>query len=109
MVHSGQDINSKDMLTLNLLAEKFKNDPFKFYYVLENNYGHVWSSFESDDKGTDLVIIKGKRKRYLPVKLETEDWQSEVETVLDKVISGSGNFKNMVKKINFNKMLKDDL
>jgi len=107
------DIDSQDMQILNSLTERYINDPFKFYYVLESNYGHLWSSFESKDKEANLLVIKGKRKRYLPLFVENEnkneDWTDLANNTIDKILSGSGQFKNMIKKINFSKVLKDDL
>jgi thioredoxin-like negative regulator of GroEL len=105
------DIDSQDMQILNSLTDRYVNDPFKFYYVLESNYGHLWSSFELKDKGANLLVIKGKRKRYLPLFVENEDgeWTGLAHNTIDRILSGSGQFKNMIKKINFAKVLKDDL
>lgn len=102
-------IDSNDLQILNILSEKYMNDPFSFYYITEKNYGHIWSSFESTDKGSDILLIKGKRKRYMPVKLEGQDWAGQAHAIIDKVLSGSGDFKNMMKKINFAKVMNDDL
>lgn len=104
------DIESNDMQLLNILSERYKNDPFKFFYIIENKYGHLWSSFEPTDKKSEIIIIKGKRKRYLPLKIEKGvSWEDQANQTIDKILSGSGTFKNMFKKLSFSKVLKDDL
>lgn len=115
VVKEGVDIESKDMQILNTLTEKYKNDPFLFFYFLESKYGHLWSSFEPSDKGSDVLILKGKRKKYIPLSLKTEDgktikhWEDVANDTIDKILSGSGKFKNMMKKITFSKVQNDDL
>ena len=99
------------MISLNLLAEKYKNDPFKFLYLIEYDYSHFWNSFEAADKDSNVLIIKGKRKRYLAVKNEDSNtsWIETAENEIDKILSGSGNFKAMLKKLNLKKALNEDL
>ena len=85
-----------------------------FYYILEEKYNHLWSSFDEEDKGADLVVIKGKRKRYIPMKFERNNanykWDDEVNRLLENILSGTGSFKSMHKKLNmFNTEDKDDL
>lgn len=110
-VHSESDISSEDTIRMNLLAESYKNDPFAFYYVIVNKYGHIWSAFDSDDTDKDVFIIKGKRRRYSTSKLDkSKDWISSVSSYLDEIISGGGNFKNLHKKLSFNEAgIKDDI
>ena len=100
IIHSGFDIPSIDAIQMNNLAEKYKNDPYAFYYILEEKHGHLWSAFDSEDKSTDFVIIKGKRKRYLPINLKTEKFENELSRKLDSIISGSGSFKALLKHLN---------
>ena len=77
---------------------------------MEKDYGHIRSSFQGADKDASIVILKGKRKRYLPINVDdSEDWMQKAENEIDKIISGTGNFKSMMKKINFAKVLSDDL
>lgn len=104
------DVDSSDRLILNQLSDRYKNDPFKFFYLLEKDYGHIRSSFQGADKEASIVILKGKRKRYLAINVQdAEDWTHAAENEIDKILSGTGNFKNMMKKISFAKVLQDDL
>lgn len=110
-VHSDSDISSEDTIRLNLLAESYKNDPFSFYYVIVQKYGHIWSAFDNDDKSSDIFIIKGKRKRYASLKVDhSVNWSNQVSSYLDEVISGGGSFKNLHKKLTFLEAgVKDDM
>lgn len=110
VVKSKNEIESKDMIALNQLATKYINDPFKFLYIIENNYGHLWSSFHPDDKMSDFIVIKGKRKKYIAEKHDTSnEWSLKAEVLIDKILSGSGDYKNLNKKLSFNTLKKDDL
>lgn len=110
-VHSESEISSDDTIRINLLAESYKNDPFSFYYVIVNKYGHIWSAFDSDDTDKDVFIIKGKRKRYTTMKLDkSSDWSTNISSYLDEIISGGGQFKNLHKKLSFIESgIKDDI
>lgn len=99
-----EDISSEDKIKLGLLAEKYKNDPFNFYYVSIKKHSHFWSAFNENDRNSDVIIIKGKRKRYFPVNFKGESndlsqWESILSEKLDLILSGSGEFKSMVKRI----------
>lgn len=110
VVHSSYDINPDDSFKLNQLAEKYKNDPLNFYYILEQKYGHIWSAFNPEDKGSDLVLIKGKRKRYISFKFSSADWFDEISSGIDNILSGVGQFKPIHKKISFAEShVKDDI
>lgn len=108
IVSSGADIKSEDNLGMNLLAEEYKNDPFQFYYIITEKYGHFWTSFDEEEKNSDVIIIKGKRKKYLAIP-KSDDWKKVLNAKLDTILSGSGEFKNLNKKLNLLKLRKDDL
>lgn len=111
IVHSGKDISSENRLILNIMSEKYKNDPLEFYYILEDKYSHLWTSFKEEDKGSDIIIIKGKRKRYIAYKIDNvnKNWENSVNNLLENILSGTGSFKSLAKKISFHKANKEDL
>jgi curved DNA-binding protein CbpA len=90
------------------ITKRYTNDPIKVFYLNPNKYKYFWVSFEESAKDSIFLIIKGKRKMYLPIKSYE---LSEVTNSIDNVLSGSGRFKKLIKKLNLNLQAttKDDL
>jgi hypothetical protein len=64
----------------------------------------VFNSFEDlNENNAKIVIIKGKRKKYMSV--DKDEFDKNIYNVIENVISGGGNFKKMkddLKLNNFN-------
>ena len=90
-------LSENDNFTLNLLAQKYLNDPAKFFYVITNKYRNFWVSFDETAYESKFIIIRGKRRRYLSINGDA----TEVEKALDNIIGGGGNFKSLKVKLNF--------
>jgi curved DNA-binding protein CbpA len=92
------------------LAKKYTKDPVKVFWLNPNKYKYFWVSFENKPEDiieeSKFIILKGKRKLYRNVN----DVKEIVNTV-DNVLSGSGGFKKLIKKLNLNLQAqnKDDL
>ena len=91
-------LSENDNLTLNNLAQKYINDPFKFYYVITNKYKNFWVSFDQNEHESTFIVIKGKRRRYYAYKGENIESLYEV---LDNIVSGGGDFKQLNINLNF--------
>jgi curved DNA-binding protein CbpA/thioredoxin-related protein len=88
-------LSGEENQQLDEIANKYKNDPIKVFYINQNALKFLWVSFATEDEGSKFIILRGKRGRYLPVKEA-----SEINDALDNVLSGGGNFKKLVKKLN---------
>jgi hypothetical protein len=43
------------------VANKFKNESIKVFYINPNQYKYLWVSFDREDNGSKFIILKGKR------------------------------------------------
>lgn len=111
--HLSNGIAEDDKAVIESLASAYLKDAFKFYYVNPSKYPHFWVSFHSEDHGADILIIKGKRKRYSVINSVVNGSKMDIQIIkdsLDNIISGGGTFKNLIKKINLhNEQVKGDL
>lgn len=96
-------LTGEENLMLENLAKKYLKDPIKIYYLKLNKYKNVYTSFDKEDENSKFIIIRGHRKRYIAVK----DLNIEIlENKIDNILSGSGTFKKILKKLPF--ILKKD-
>lgn len=87
------------------IAKKYVNDPLVIYFINPDKYRYFWVSFDHEDNDSKLVILKGKRRKYIPLKgdITTE----EIVGKLDNVVSGGGDFKKLITKINLTNVHED--
>lgn len=103
IIYNTSEVNGQINKMLDSLAEKYKNDPIKVYYLLDEKYKHFWSAFGEEEKGKDVLLVKGKRKRYTSLKFSTGNYETtfvEISNLVDNVISGGGRFQKMHKRLN---------
>lgn len=96
-------LSGDENLMLETLAKKYLKDPIKVYYLKLAKYKNVYTSFDKEDEGSKFVILRGHRKRYAAIK---EKDVSVLENKIDNILSGSGSFKKLLKKLPF--VLKKD-
>lgn len=58
----------------------------------------MYTSFDKEDEDSTFVILRGHRKKYIAVK---ELDLNILEDTIDNILSGSGVFKKLLKKLNF--------
>ena len=46
-----------------------------------------------DSSNCQAIIVKGKRKKY--ISLDKEEFNNNINNVIDNIISGGGNFKKL--------------
>jgi hypothetical protein len=97
---------AKENQFLEDLAKKYMNDPIKVYYINPSIYGHFWLSFEEYDRHSKIIILRGKRKKYIPLKLNSLKLD-EVTNTIDNVLTGGGSYKKLIKKLNLNVLAYD--
>ena len=98
----------KDLKSLENISDKYENDHIKGYYLDLKKNKYFFKSFEDiDSSKTQAVIIKGKRKKY--ISLDSEEFNSKINNIIDNIISGGGNFKKISKKLNFGNNINSDL
>ena len=98
----------KDLKSLENISDKYENDHIKVYYLDLKKNKYFFKSFEDiDSSKTQAVIIKGKRKKY--ISLDSEEFNSKINNIIDNIISGGGNFKKISKKLNFGNNINSDL
>ena len=92
----------KDLKTLENISDKYGNDHLKVFYLDMKKNKNFFDSFNDEDSSNcQAVIIKGKRKKY--ISLNKEEFNSNINNVIENIISGGGNFKKMSKEIKLNK------
>lgn len=89
------------------LATKYLNDPLKFFYINPDKYKFFWVSLDKEDNDSKFIIVKGKRKKYSPIKGEDLSF-TDVSNLVDNIVSGGGTFKNLIKKFNLSTVNKED-
>ena len=98
----------KDLKSLENISDKYENDHIKVYYLDLKKNKYFFKSFEDiDSSKTQAVIIKGKRKKY--INLDSEEFNSKINNIIDNIISGGGNFKKISKQLNFGNNINSDL
>jgi len=104
-------MHQHDKLVFESLAQNYIKDAFKFFYINPAKYPHFWVAFKDEDHEADLIIIKGKRRRYSTINSsDSNDIKQTIKDSLDNIISGGGSFKNLVKNLNLhNEQIKSDL
>jgi curved DNA-binding protein CbpA len=107
-ITNNDTLNGSENSLLDEIANKYKNDPIKIFFINESNLKYFWVSFDSEDRGSKFIVLRGKRKKYIPIaesKFET------VANIIDNVLSGGGDFKKLIKHLNLNNTVqhKDDL
>ena len=92
------------MQILESIHDKYEKDHIKVYYLNYKKNKNVFNSFEDlNENNAKIVIIKGKRKKYMSV--DKDEFDKNIYNVIENVISGGGNFKKMkddLKLNNFN-------
>ena len=92
----------KDLKTLENISDKYGNDHLKVFYLDMKKNKNFFDSFNNEDSSNcQAVIMKGKRKKY--ISLNKEEFNSNINNVIENIISGGGNFKKMSKEIKLNK------
>jgi DnaJ family protein C protein 16 len=101
-------LNGNENSLLDEIANKYKNDPIKIFFINESRLKYFWVSFNHEDQGSKFIVLRGKRKKYIPV---SESKFEVVSNVIDNVLSGGGDFKRLIKHLNLNNTIqpKDDL
>lgn len=105
-------IEEEDRKILEALTQNFVKDAFKFFYINAKKYPHFWVSFKEEDHASDIIILKGKRKRYASIKTGDDNRMNfqAIKDSLDNIISGGGSFKSLIKNLNLhNQQIKTDM
>ncbi len=89
-----------DINLLEELAEKYKKHPINFFYVNAQKYPNFFQSFVEDDQNADVIVIKGKNKKYLAIShyMGEDNFQtikSQVIKALNKIVKGKGKFNKL--------------
>ena len=78
-----------------------------FYLDLKKNKYFFESFKDVDESNTQVIIIKGKRKKY--INLNKDEFNQNINNVIDNIISGGGNFKKMINELNIGEKRNSDL
>ena len=90
------------------IGDKYENDHLKVFYVDLKKNKYFFESFKDvDTTKTQVIIIKGKRKKY--VDLNKDEFSENINNVIDNIISGGGNFKRMINELNLGEKRSSDL
>ena len=97
-----ENLNDDEIKVLTTIGNKYINDHIKVYYINVERYNNFYDNFEiNDTKNIGGIIIKGKRKRYLPLEKEKFNIK-DLTNIIDNVVSGGGDFKSLKNDIKFN-------
>ena len=105
---NGRKPSRKDMKLLENISDKYENDHLKIFYLdLKKNKYFFESFIDIDSSNTQAVIIKGKRKKFL--SLNAEEFNTNINNVLENILSGGGNFKKLLNGLNLGDKRNSDL
>ena len=82
------------------LGIKYKDDHIKVFYLNVDKYKSIFKSFDNNDvnfENTSAVIVKGKRKKYIPISKENYQNIQIFNNIIESILSGGGSFKQMKK------------
>ena len=82
------------------LGMKYKDDHIKVFYLNIDKYKSIFKSFENTDinfENTSAVIVKGKRKKYIPISKENYQNVQNFNNIIESILSGGGSFKQLKK------------
>ena len=100
-----ENLNEDEIKILTSIGNKYINDHIKVYYINVERYENFYENFENsgmnDNDNFGGIVIKGKRKRYLPIEKEKFNIK-DLSNIVDNVVSGGGDFKNLKGDIKFN-------
>jgi DnaJ family protein C protein 16 len=107
-ITNNDTLSGSENSLLDEIANKYKNDPIKLFFIDESKLKYFWVSFASEDRGSNFIVLRGKRKKYIPIH---EAKFEDISNVIDNVLSGGGDYKKLIKHINLNNKVepKDDL
>ena len=104
----GSKPSRKDMKLLENISEKYENDHLKIFYLDLKKNKYFFESFQDiDSSNTQAVIVKGKRKKYL--SLDKDEFNNNINNVVENIISGGGNFKKLLSGLNLGDNRNSDL
>lgn len=101
-LNQGKKLKKQDQNILEKISEKYMSDHIKVFYLDLNKNKHFLETFKEDNiSNIKAIAIKGKRKKYLSIT--KNDFSSNINNIIDNIISGGGNFKKMEKELNLEK------
>ena len=104
----GNKPSKKELKILENIGEKYENDHLKIFYLDLKKNKYFFESFKDvDESNTQVIIIKGKRKKY--INLNKDEFNQNINNVIDNIISGGGNFKKMINELNIGEKRNSDL
>ena len=100
--------SSRDLKVLENIGNKYEKDHLKVFYLILKKNKYFFESFQDiDSTNTLAVIIKGKRQKY--INLNKDEFNQNINNVIDNIISGGGNFKKILNKLNLGDKRNSDL
>lgn len=99
-------LNGEENKLLEELAKRYINDPIKVLYIRKNLYKTLSVSFAEGDENSDFILLKGKRKSYIPIH-NAKTFDKVIDKV-DNVLSGSGSYKKLKKHLNLQNTFKEN-
>ena len=96
-----EKLDDSEYKYLETIGDKFIEDHVKVFYININKYKAIFSSFNPEDnikfENTVAIIVKGKRKKYIPISKESFENTKDFYNIMDNVLSGGGSFKPLKK------------
>ena len=84
----------KDLNILENISEKYENDHIKVFYLDLKKNRYFFESFDDvDPLICQAIIVKGKRRKY--ISIDKDEFNQNINNVVDNIISGGGNFKKL--------------
>ena len=100
--------SSRDLKVLENIGNKYEKDHLKVFYLILKKNKYFFESFQDiNSTNTLAVIIKGKRQKY--INLNKDEFNQNINNVIDNIISGGGNFKKILNKLNLGDKRNSDL
>jgi DnaJ family protein C protein 16 len=88
----------KEFNILEKISEKYENDHIKVFYLDLKKNKYFFETFNDvDSSNCQAIIVKGKRKKY--ISLSKNEFNENINNVIDNIISGGGNFKRLTKEL----------
>jgi DnaJ family protein C protein 16 len=100
-------LDPEEYKTLEAIGDKYIDDHVKVFYLNINKYKAIFKSFNEEDinfENINAAIVKGKRKKYILISKDSYNNKADFHNIMDNVLSGGGNFKQLKKGLNLNEV-----
>ena len=98
-------LDNKTKEQLDFLATRYRNDSnMRLFYLFLENHDKFYNSFSKESNNADLLVFKGKSKKYKSFYFFANPilFKDEASSYIDMVLSGHSKFSDIKQQLKLN-------